>query len=266
MAINLITVAAAAVSLTVVAGSADTSEIGRLDPLKAVAKSEQAIGHRVGSYILSESTGASLPLGSYRGKPLVISLVYSACSSICPPTTQRLIAAVREAGRMLGSDRFEVLTVGFDARNDTPSRLAQFAAVQGVAFPNWRLASADPGTLDALLRDLGFSYVAAAGGFDHVAQTTILDGDGRVYRQVYGDDFPIQMFIEPLKDLVYGTNTSLRLSGMLDRIRFICTTYDPGLRRYRIDYGLVFGGMIAGMSLLVFGGILVREWRRTARA
>jgi protein SCO1/2 len=135
-----------------------------------------------------------------------------------------------------------------------------------VNFDNWRLASADAGTLSALLRDLGFSYTAVAGGFDHLTQTTILDREGKVYRHVYGDDFPIQMFIEPLKDTIYGTTTSFTLRGLIDRVKFICTTYDPGAGRYRIDYGLMFGSVIAGLSLVVMGGLLLREWRRAVRA
>jgi protein SCO1 len=248
------------------AAAAPDPQTERLDPQRAMAKSEQAVGRILGNYVLTASNGDRLALSSYRGKPLVISLVYTSCSSICPPTTQQLIAAVKEARRVLGEERFAVLTVGFDARHDTPAHLTQFAATQGVKLPNWRLASSDAGTLDALLRDLGFSYVAAAGGFDHVAQTTIVDQDGRISRQVYGDDFPIQMFIEPLKDAVYGIARPVSLSGIIDRIRFICTAYDPGAGRYRIDYGLIFGSVIAACSLLVFGGVLLREWRRSARA
>ena len=258
--------AAAQIAVASTAAFAAASQFGRLDPDKVLAKSEQAIGRTVGAYSLAESTGAALSLANYRGKPLVISLVYSACSSICPPTTQHLLTAVREAIRVFGSERFEVLTIGFDARNDTPARMAQFAAAQGVKFSNWRLASGDTGTIDALLRDVGFSYTAVAGGFDHVAQTTIVDRDGRIYRHVYGDDFPIQMFIEPLKDLIYGNAGTFTFTGLIDRVRFICTTYDPGAGRYRIDYGLAFGSVIAGLSLLLFGAILLREWRRAARA
>ncbi len=73
------------------------------------------------------------------------------------------------------------------------------------------VASADAATIEALLRDLGFSYRAVAGGFDHVTQTTILDRDGKIYRHVYGDDFPLQMFMEPMKDVVYGTTTPFSL-------------------------------------------------------
>ena len=260
---RIVTAGAAALSLV----SASTIGVAeqRLDPRSAMERSEAAIGRSLGGYTLTESTGAPLALSAYRGKPLIVSLVYTACSAVCPVTTQHLVDAVGEARRMLGADRFAVLTVGFDARNDTPARMAQFAATQGVKLANWRLASADAGTMTALLRDLGFSYAAVAGGFDHVTQTTIIDREGRIYRHVYGEDFPLQMLIEPLKQAVYGTTTEFTLRGLVDRIKFICTVYDPGAGRYRIDYGLMFGSVIAAASLLVMGGLLLREWRRAAR-
>jgi len=238
----------------------------QFDPGATIAKANQALGRAIGNYTLVDINGASLALRAYRGKPLVISLVYTACSSVCPPTTQHVIDAVNEAGRMIGLDRFNVLTVGFDARNDTPARLAQFASTQGIKAPNWRLASADAATIEALLGDLGFSYREVAGGFDHLTQTTIVDREGRIYRHVYGEEFPLQMFMEPLKDVVYGTTTSFTFRGIADRIKFICTAYDPGSGRYRIDFGLVFGGVIAAFSLLVMGGLILREWFRSAHA
>jgi protein SCO1/2 len=238
----------------------------RLDPRLTMERSEAVIGRKIGNYRLVDSTGAGLALASYRGKPLVVSLVYTSCSSVCPPTTQQLIGAVNEAAKLIGSDRFAVLTVGFDARNDTPSRLTHFASVQGVNFANWRLASGDPATIEALLHDLGFSYAAVAGGFDHVTQTTIVDGNGIIRRHVYGDDFPVQMFMEPLKEAVYGTTTEFSLAGMVDRIKFICTIFDPGAGRYRIDYGLAFGSVLAALSLAVMGGLILREWIRARDA
>ncbi|MDN4984059.1 MULTISPECIES: SCO family protein [unclassified Bradyrhizobium] len=237
-----------------------------LDPGAAITAGERALGRVIGDHRLVDTTGAPLSLRDYRGKPLVISLVYSSCSSVCPPTTQHLIDAVNEAGRVFGLGRFAVLTVGFDARNDTVVRMAQFASMQGIKLPNWRTASGDAATIEALLNDLGFSYRAVAGGFDHPTQTTIVDRDGKVYRHVYGDDFPFTMFMEPMKDVVYGTMTPFSFEGLLDRIRFICTAYDPGSRRYRFDYGLVFGGAIAAFSLLAMGGLILREWMRSAQA
>jgi protein SCO1/2 len=99
-----------------------------------------------------------------------------------------------------------------------------------------------------------------------LTQTTIVDSESKIYRHVYGDNFPLQMFMEPLKDVVYGTTRAFSFSGMLDRIKFICTAYDPGAGRYRIDYGLVFGSVIAAFSLLIMGALILREWIRSAKA
>lgn len=258
--------AGAVVLATLPLAAAAQESGGRLDPRRVMERSEQAIGRQLGAYTLTDHSGAPLSLASFRGQPLIISLVYTACSSVCPLTTQHLADAVAQARKVIGGERFSVLTVGFDARNDTPAKMAQFASRQGVKDDDWKLASGDPATIMALLRDLGFSYTTVAGGFDHITQTTIVDRDGKVYRHVYGEDFPMRMFMEPLKDVVYGTTTTFTLSGLLDRIKFICTTFDPGAGRYKIDYGLMFGSVIAAFSLVVMGGLILREWRKTNRA
>lgn len=237
----------------------------RLDPKRVLERSEAALGRPVGAYTLTGTTGETISLAALRDRPLVISLVYSACSSVCPVTTQHLIGAVEKANQFFGPEKFQVLTIGFDARNDTPARMAQFASTQGITAPNWRVASADAATITAILRDLGFSYSNVAGGFDHITQTTILEPGGRVYRHVYGDEFPIRMLMEPLRDVVYGGTKPITLGGILDRIKFICTTYDPGAGRYKIDYGVVFGSAMGALSLIIFGGLIVREWRKTSR-
>jgi protein SCO1/2 len=144
-------------------------------------------------------------------------------------------------------------------------RMAAFARAQGVDLPNWRFLSADDATASALAKELGFSYTAYSGGFVHTTQTSILDRDGRVYRQVYGDDFPIQVFMEPLKEAVYGTvGTFLNVEGLLDRVRFLCTVYDPTQGRYRISYAM---SLLAGIiSLGTTALIISRAWLHSRRA
>jgi protein SCO1/2 len=238
----------------------------RLEPDAVIERSEGAIGRLVGEYVLTDSMGQPLALDSYRGRPLVVSLVYTSCSSVCPVTTQHVLQAVREARRVLGEDSFAVLTLGFDARRDTPAQLDAFARTQGINLADWRLASADAATIEALLGDLGFSYDAAAGGFEHITQTTILDADGRVYRQVYGDSFPDQIFIEPLKELIFGTAVqSMSLGDLVNRIKFICTVYNPSSGAYEFDYAIGFGIVIGGLSLILSGLVIFRLWRGNRR-
>ena len=162
----------------------------------------------MGAHVLRDQTGAPLALADLRGRPLVISLIYTSCSSICPVTTDHLHDAVDDARRCWARTAFAVLTFGFDASGDKPAQLRAFATSHGLSrLDDWYLASADPDTTEALLQDLGFSWRDAAGGFDHPSQTTILDAEGRVYRQLYGEDFPLPVFMAPLKELVLGRTT-----------------------------------------------------------
>jgi len=261
------TLCAAALALVAVAPAAGATQVQRLEPREVFARSQAAIGRVVSDFTLTTSDERPLSLAALRGRPVVVSLIYTSCSTVCPVATRQLEDAVARANRLIGPGRFTVLTIGFDARNDTPTRVAQFAAAQGAMLPNWLFASGDAPTLSALLDELGFSYAAATGGFDHISQTTLIDAEGRVRRHVYGEDFPSAMLLEPLRDLVFGRwAATLAAPQLLDRIRFICTTFDPGAGRYRIDYGIVFGSVIGALSLLVCFALFAREWRRSHRA
>lgn len=239
-------------------GSADP----RLDAASALEKSEAAIGRTVGEHRLLGMDGLPLSTAVFRGRPLIVSLVYTSCSSVCPVTTQSLKLAVARAREAVGAESFAVLTIGFDARNDKPDRLAAFASDQDIdGDPLWRVATGSSAVIEELLEEVGFSYSAAAGGFEHVAQSTIIDADGRVYRQVYGDEFPVQMLVEPMKALVFGVTTrSFAPSALADRLRFLCTVYDPRTGRYRTDYAIYIGVATGGLSLVLMAWVILRMW------
>lgn len=240
----------------------------RIDAETALERSEGAIGRMTSEHQLIGADGQPMSLAQFRGKPLVISLIYTSCSSVCPVGTETLKEAVAEARRTLDSDSFQILTLGFDARNDTPRALSAFAGDHSIdRDPYWHVASASPAVLDVLLDELGFTYSYAAGGYEHVAQTTLLDKDGRVYRQVYGDIFPLPVFIEPMKEMVFGRMTrDFTPQALVDRLRFLCTVYDPRTGAYRTDYGIYIGITLGGLSLMIMGWMLWGMWRKTREA
>ena len=113
---------------------------------------------------------------------------------------------------------------------------------------------------------MGFIYFASPKGFDHLAQTTVIDAEGRVYRQVYGSDFDPPALVEPLKDLVFERRGNLNsLSGLINRVRLFCTLYDPASQRYRFDYSLFIALTVGFLSLCVIGTILVRGLLQSRR-
>jgi protein SCO1/2 len=237
-----------------------------LDLNRALAQSQAAVGRQLGDYAFTDRDGSRLRLADYRGKPLLVSFVYTGCSQVCSTTTRFLGRAVTEARRALGPDAFNVATIGFNLPFDSPPAMKAFAKQQGIDQSRWKFLSPDAASVDALAADLGFVYNATAGGFDHVTQVTIVDANGRVFRQVYGESFELPMLIGPLRELVTGAPSPVQnVSELLDRVRILCTVYDPVSGSYRLNYGL-FIEIFAGLSVL--GSILwylSTEWRRQRR-
>ena len=234
----------------------------------ALQASQDALGRTLSDYRLTDGAGRALSLSDFRGKPLVISPVYTSCYYICPMTTQYLAKVVEKAREALGNDTFQVALLGFDAQYDTPQTLGYFAKKQGIDNAGWHLLSADGDTINSLTKELGFAFFTSPNGFDHIVQATVIDADGKIYRQVYGEVFDTPLLVEPLKELVLGRakpNQTL-LSELVDKVRFFCTTYDPSRDAYHFDYSLFIGMVIGGLIILSTAVFAIRELRKGKRA
>ena len=233
----------------------------------ALAYSQAAIGATVQGVELIKTDGTPVSLEAYRGKPLVISMIFSSCHHICPSTTAHLQDVVEKARDVLDQDSFQVVSVGFDTVNDSPERMAQFRNSTDVTDEYWDFLSGDAANMDKLVRQLGFIYTPSARGFDHLIQSSVIDENGVIYRQVYGISFPTPQLIEPLKELVFGKPKShSTLDYLGGRIRLFCTVYDPATDSYYIDISVFIGTFVGLIVSILFGRILIKEWRRSIKA
>lgn len=233
------------------------------DRESALAISQGAIGSRIGDYRLRDRDGQAFDLAQLSGRPLVVSMIYTSCHHVCPTITRSLAETLMVAREALGDDTFSVVSIGFDWQNDTPERMRQFALQQGVAgIEGWHFLAADASVVDALSADLGFLFYPSAKGFNHLTQTTIVDRNGNVYRQLYGVDLGIQAMVEPLKELVFDTPRSAGLvEHWISTFRLFCTVYDPNSDRYRFDYSILMTIVIGTLCLGAIATFIVREWR-----
>jgi len=227
--------------------------LSTLDNETAYKISQAAIGKPVGDHVLLDRQGRPKRLADYRGKPLLVNFIYTACFQVCPTTTKNLQKAVQNTVAVLGTDRFNIVSIGFNQPFDSPEAMKAFATQYGIRLPNWEFLSPAPAIVDEVTRNFGFSYIATTAGFDHLNQVTFVDAEGRIVRQVYGESFTAEDIAEPLKAMVTGaplppqTNTLVELA---DRLRIICSVYDPLTGRYRTNYALYFE--IAGFISFTF--------------
>jgi len=236
------------------------------DESRAMRESQAAIGRTVRDVEFVTSAGQPVRLDAFRGRPVVISMIYTSCAGVCPATTRQLALAVRVARGALGNDGFTVISVGFDTVHDTAQALRDFAGTQHVGDAHWLFVSAAPEQIAQLSADTGFWFAPGSGIFDHLVQTTLLDASGRVVLQLYGNEFRPLDLAEPLRKAVVGAPIATSSGpSVLARVRLLCTVFDPRLGRYRTDYSLALSLAIAITTL---AGLLVsmsRAWRSAGR-
>ena len=230
----------------------------RLDDGEALRTSQAAIGRTVEGVELLTADGTRLSFEELRGRPVVLSLVYTSCYHVCSGLTLRLRDTVKVAMQALGAEAFSVVTVGFDTPNDTPTRMRAYGRERGALQPGWYFAATNAAGIERLAGTAGFTYFPSPKGFDHITQTTIIDASGRIVLQVYGEDFAPPLVVEPLKKLVWGQNLDRRtLEGLVNTVKLFCTIYDPTSGRYRFDYSLIVEILAGSLALgLALAGIV----------
>ncbi len=229
----------------------------------ALRLSQSVVGRFPSDYTMSDRAGKPVRLAQYRGKPLLVNFVYSGCFKVCPTSSRALRKAVDAMRERFGVNQFQVLSIGFNQPEDTPLALRTFAAQQRIDDPNWELVSPRVGDVPALARDFGFSYVATPLGFDHTLQVSIVDAQGRIHAQVYGDAFAADSLGEPLRQLLTGSLAAapVSFSDLIDRVRILCSVYDPVTGKYRVNYAMyleIAGGITFILAMLAF---VISEWR-----
>jgi len=235
------------------------------DKAGALKISQAAIGRTLAGYKLRNRRNGIVRISDFRGQPLIISLIYTSCFHICPTTTKNLASAVHTARSAVGAGKFNVITVGFDALHDTPQRMAAFAREQGVSGePDWFFLSADKKTIARLTGDLGFLFHPSVKGFNHLIQTTVVDANGKIYRQIYGMNVDPGLLTETMKELVFGlVPRSFNLSELVNRARLYCTHYDPATGTYQFNYAMVFAMGFGTLVMVASGLFLVRFLRHS---
>lgn len=242
--------------------------LSTLDENAAFERSQAVVGKPMQNFVLLDRDGKPVELSRYKGKPLLVNFVYTACFQVCPTTTRNLQKAVAETVNVMGADRFNIVTIGFNQPFDSPQAMKDFAKRYGLDLPNWEFLSPAQAIVNDVTQGFGFSFVATAAGFDHLNQITLVDAEGVIVRQVYGEKFTPKDLAEPLKLLITGSaipperNT---VKELMERVRILCSVYDPVAGRYRTNYSVYFmiAGFITFMSFLIY--MSINMWRNRRR-
>jgi protein SCO1 len=204
----------------------------------------------------------------FRGKPVILNLVYYRCPMLCSIVTDGLTNSLSELKFDIGNE-FDVLTVSFDPR-DTPleatARRTKFVKRYGRpgAGDGWHFLTGSEPSIRALTDSVGFYYAydSKIDQYAHGATLIILTPAGRISRYFYGFEYKPRDIRLGLVEASAG-----RIGSMTDAILLMCYHYDPATGRYsRMAMNYVRAGGVATMlSLGGFIFIMIRRERRVGR-
>jgi protein SCO1/2 len=133
---------------------------------------------------LTDQDGKPLALDAFAGHPVIISMFYSSCTSMCPLLITHL-HRVEEALSKEERAELRILLVSLDPERDTPEKLAEVAVAQHVDTTRFRLTRTTAASVQELAAVLNVRYRRLPSGeIAHSSILTVLDRAGVVAARV----------------------------------------------------------------------------------
>jgi protein SCO1/2 len=106
---------------------------------------------------LDSAAGGNVTLASLAGTPVVLTMFYASCTSVCPMLTQQM-QRIELALEPKHRRRVRFVMISIDAERDTTSSLASFAVQHHIDASRWLIAHVGPADVRAIAAALGVRY------------------------------------------------------------------------------------------------------------
>jgi len=205
--------------------------------------------------------GHNITLGDLlkNGKPLLLSLNYYRCTTLCGVQLQNLASTIKDMKWPIGKD-FSMATISFD-KTDTPE-LAKDKQREYLELANdnkgeWNFLVGSQLNIDQITNSLGFfyNYLPEANEFAHTAAIFVISPTGVISRYLYGISYKTKDVKFVLMDAA-----NEKIGSTIDKFLLYCHNYDPSLGRYT---GFAVGLMrVSGIVTMLFVIALIIYYSR----
>jgi protein SCO1/2 len=210
-----------------------------------------------------DEAGRAVRLADYfRGKPVVMNLVYFDCPMLCTVTLSGMASALKELSWDAGNE-FEVITISFDPKEGPEQAAAkkkEFMAryKRPGAEKGWHFLTGDIGAIRRITQAVGFRYVwdQASQQFAHPAGTVILTPEGQISRYLFGVEYAPRDLRLALVESGGG-----KIGSPIDAVFLACYRYDPMTGRYSAAIMSIVR-LAAIATVLALAAFIFVNWRR----
>lgn len=199
-------------------------------------------------------------------KPLILSLVYYSCPSLCNLHLKGVFEVFQELGLQPGKD-FEFLAVSIDPREDADlsaakkdTYISEFIKEnreqneKGIHF-----LTGSEENVKALASTVGFKYKwdDQANEWAHASAAILVTPQGKISRYLHGVYFDPQTFRLSLIETSEG-----KIGSIADNFALFCFRYDPKGNKYSFYIMNILRGLAALVLLLLLAYLVPFWWRK----
>jgi protein SCO1 len=181
--------------------------------------------------------GKKVTLGSLsRGRPVILSLVYYECPSICNVLLNGMVQSLKNLDLSVGKD-FDIWTVSFNPKEGTELAYGKREAYlklygRETAREGWRFMTGDEESIKRLTSEVGFAfkYNPNTKEYAHPAGIILLTPQGKISSYLFGTGFEKQELKMALVDAGQG-----KIGTLADKLKLmICYRYNPVIGKYTV--------------------------------
>jgi protein SCO1/2 len=129
---------------------------------------------------LTDQAARPLRFRDLRGKPRLVTMIYTQCQYVCPLIVDSVKAVEREL-TAAERQRLGFVLISMDPKRDTPAVLKEVMENRHLEPAAWTLLRPEEAGLRGIAGVLGIRYRALADGeFNHTTALVLLDAEGRI--------------------------------------------------------------------------------------
>jgi protein SCO1 len=211
-----------------------------------------------------DETGQAVRLGQYfRGKPVVLALVYYECPGLCDLVLNGLSHAMEQISLNVGSD-YEVVTVSFNPKESWQLAGAKKSNYiekyqRGGAQEGWHFLTGREDAIKTLANTVGFryNYDPVAKQFAHASGIMVLTPEGKIARYFYGIQYKPRDFRLGLVEA-----SANKIGTPADQVLLFCYHYDPTTGKYGMAITEITRALGTATVLALGGFVFIMIRRR----
>jgi cytochrome oxidase Cu insertion factor (SCO1/SenC/PrrC family) len=161
-----------------------TSPADKIDPatIPGIAPPDERDALAVG-FTLTDQDGKPYDLTTIRGKPTVVTFIFTRCPNpqMCPLQGVKMAALQKQLDKAGLADKVNLLLITFDPDYDTPERLKKWGETNGMKFTDHaKMLRPDRREFAEFKDEFGFRAFYTDGQLNHKTDLFLLDAQARV--------------------------------------------------------------------------------------